>query len=584
MLNTIRMKINGFEFPMRDDATILEASREAYGARQWDIEVPTLNYMPGLQEVDESGLCVVEVAGQEGLVNASTTKVADGMEVQTRTPAVMAAQTEVLGCIMAKHDQDCANCHRTGNCELQDIVWRQVFVTDPNSNKHKDLPLDTSTIVVRDPNKCVACGRCVATCQKVQEVRALEMQGEGREAKVVYANGAPNLAATTCINCGQCIEACPVGALYERDDTAKVFEALADDSKFVVVQSAPSVRVALGEAFNFPVGAETEGRMAAALRALGFDRVYDTVLGADMTIMEEAHELIGRIEAGEHLPQFTSCCPGWIKFCEQEYPELLDNLSSCKSPHQMLGAITKKLISEQEGVALEDIVMVSIMPCTAKKFEITREDENANGVPDVDVVLTTRELARMLDKKRIWFSSFAPEPFDNPLGEGTGAGVIFGATGGVMEAALRTAADTLNGAPVEKLEYTAVRGTSGIKEAEVVVGEHTLRVAIASGLANARKLAEEVAAGKSPYDFIEIMACPGGCVAGGGQPQHKARVWAEADIRAKRAAALYSIDERDTIRKSHENPMVKELYATYFGEPGSEVAHEMLHTTYVNRA
>lgn len=582
-MDTVRIKIIGFDFPARADATILEASREAYGAKQWDIEIPTLCQLPGIREEDSSGVCVVEVVGTSGLVNASTTMVSEGMEVLTRSEAVMSAQSAIVRGILDVHDQDCRNCTRTNNCELQDLVYRQTIVTDSATNKHHLDPIDESSIVIRNPNKCVRCGRCIIACRQIQGVKAIEMQGEGLDGKVVPAHGAANLSGTKCVNCGQCIIVCPVGALSERDDTQAVFDALADPNKYVVVQAAPSVRAGIGEAFGFPIGSETEGRLAAVLRALGFDRVYDTVFGADLTIMEEANEFIGRIQNGGALPQFTSCCPAWVKFCEQEYPGILANISSCKAPHTMLGAITKDRLSRTEAVALEDIVMVSIMPCTAKKFEITRDDECGAGVPDVDFALTVRELSRMIEQRNIQFSAFGPESFDAPFGTGTGAGTIFGATGGVMEAALRTVADTLTGQDLADIEYRDVRGTEGIKEAQLEIDGHQVRVAAASGLSNARKLAQQVADGTSPYDFIEIMACPGGCVNGGGQPQQKASVRASADLRERRAKALYSIDERDTLRKSHDNPFIGELYKTTLGQPGSARAHELLHTTYVER-
>lgn len=573
------MKINDFEFPARADATILEASREAYGAKQWDIYIPTLQYLKGVQEEDNSGVCVVAVKGVDGLVNASTTKVADGMEVYTRTPEVMAAQTAATAQILATHDQDCANCFRTGNCELQSLVYRQMIPTDPATAKKKVHPIDKSSIIVRDENKCVRCGRCVAACGNIQGIGAIWMV----DGKVVPANGAKSLNETKCVNCGQCIAVCPVGALRERDDTDQIMDAIADPKKFVIIQAAPSVRAGIGEAFEYPVGSETQGKLAAALRALGFDRVFDTTFGADMTIMEEAKEFVDRIQNGGVLPMTTSCCPAWVKFCEQEFPDLLPNVSSCESPQQMFGAIAKSYFAEKEGIAKEDIVVVSAMPCTAKKFELTREGQSGAGVPDVDFSITSRELGEMISRAGIRFSALADEEFDSPLGTGSGAGTIFGVTGGVMEAALRTAADWMTGENIAEIKYSAVRGIEGVKEATVSIGGKDVKIAVVHGLANARAVMERVKNGEVDYDFIEVMSCPGGCVNGGGQIQQVSDVRLAVDIRTERASVLYSLDEKAVTRKSHENPDIKTVYQEYLGQPGSEKAHKLLHTTYKAR-
>jgi NADP-reducing hydrogenase subunit HndD len=572
------MKINDFEFPARADATILEASRESYGAKQWDIYVPTLQYLKGIKEVDESGMCVVAVKGVDGLVNASVTRVENGMEAYTRTPEVMAAQGAVVARILTTHDQDCANCFRTGNCELQSLVYRQLIPADPSTARKKVHQIDNSGIVVRDENKCVRCGRCVAACEKIQGVEAIKMIDD----RVVPAEGA-SLNDTKCVSCGQCIAVCPVGALRERDDADRVLAAIADPKKYVVIQVAPSLRAGIGEAFDYPVGSETEGKLAAALRVLGFDRVFDTTFGADLTIMEEAAEFVNRIKNGGVLPMTTSCCPAWVKYCEQEFPELLPNVSSCKSPQQMFGAVVKSYLAEKEGIAKENIVVVSAMPCTAKKFEITRDNEAGTGLPDVDFSITTRELGTVITRSGIRFAALPNEKFDSPLGIGSGAGVIFGVTGGVMEAALRTTADWIAGKNLTKIIYEGVRGIEGVKEATVSIAGKDIKVAIVHGLTNAKAVMCKVRAGEVSYDFIEIMACPGGCVNGGGQPQQVSDVRLAVDLRTERGTVLYSLDERADVRKSHENPEIKAVYNEYLGKPGSEVTHRLLHTTYAAR-
>ena len=436
--------------------------------------------------------------------------------------------------------------------------------------------------MIRDNNKCILCRRCVAVCEKTQGIGVIGPNERGFSSHI----GSPfdlGLGDTSCVSCGQCIAVCPTGALAEKDFTTEVFAALADPSKHVIVQTAPAVRAALGEMFGMPIGTDAEGKMVAALRRLGFDQVYDTNFSADLTIMEEANELIERIQNGGKLPLITSCSPGWVKYCEHYFPGLVDNLSSCKSPQQMFGAIAKSYYAEKNGIDPADIVVVSVMPCTAKKFEIGRPDEDANGVPDVDISITTRELGRMIERAGIQFTSLPDEKFDEPLGIYTGAGVIFGATGGVMEAALRTAVETLTGEELPDVDFVDVRGTAGIKEKSYNVAGMDIKVAVASGLANAKKLLKSIESGEADYQFVEIMACPGGCVNGGGQPQQPGYVRNTVDIRAKRAAVLYSIDKNAPIRKSHENPAIKALYAEYLGKPGSEKAHHLLHTTYVKR-
>lgn len=441
----------------------------------------------------------------------------------------------------------------------------------------------SSKVLVRDNNKCIKCKRCINVCAKMQAVSAITACGEGLDT-LVTPSSPKGLAASSCVNCGQCVAVCPVGALTEIDQTDAVKAALEDPDKYVVVQVAPAVRAALGEAFEFPIGVDVEGRIAEALHRAGFDKVFDTKFGADLTIMEEAQELIHRIQREGVLPMITSCCPGWVKYAEHFYPDLLDHISTCKSPHQMQGAIVKSYIAANEGVKKENIVMVSVMPCTAKKFEITREDECGAGVPDVDISITTNELAKLLKEKEIQLEAMDPKAkFDDPLGQGSGAGVIFGTTGGVMEAALRTAVEKLSGKTLEKLDFTDVRGMNGIKEAAVEINGTTIKVAVASGLANANALLTRVKAGEADYQFIEIMACPGGCVNGGGQPHQPAAVRALNDVPALRAQALYRNDADSQVRKSHENPAIKELYAKFLGEPGGERAHQLLHTSYVVR-
>ena len=436
--------------------------------------------------------------------------------------------------------------------------------------------------MIRDNSKCILCRRCVAVCDQVQGIGVIGANHRGFATDIGSAFEM-GLGETSCVSCGQCIAVCPTGALTEKDYTGDVFAAIADPSKHVIVQTAPAVRAGLGEEFGLPIGTDVEGKMAAALRRLGFDKVFDTNFSADLTIMEEAHEFLDRVQNGGVLPMITSCSPGWVKYCEHYFPDMTENLSTCKSPQQMFGAIAKSYYAEKAGIDPKDIVSVSVMPCTAKKFEIGREDQDANGVPDVDISITTRELARMIKKAGIRFLDLPDEKFDDPLGLGTGAAVIFGATGGVMEAALRTAVETLTGEELPKLDFEEVRGTKGIKEATYNVAGMDVKVAVASGLGNAKELLEKVKAGEADYHFIEIMGCPGGCVNGGGQPQQPGHVRNTTDIRGLRAKVLYNIDSANPIRKSHENPAIKELYSAYLGQPGSEVAHHLLHTTYVKR-
>ena len=583
-MKTVNIKINGYDYTVKQGITILDASFESMKFQREFMQqpIPTLYYLKGVVDVDESGVCVAEADGE--LVNASTTRVKEGMEILTRSEKVTAARKEALAKILATHNKSCIYCMRSTSCELQNLLHEYGFTDEPELPQKDIQPLDLSSVVlVRDNNKCIRCKRCVNVCAKMQAVSAIAATGTGLDA-IIAPSSPKGLAAASCVNCGQCVAVCPVGALTEKPQIDMVKEAIADPEKYVVVQVAPAVRAALGETFEFPIGVDVEGRMAGALRALGFDKVFDTKVAADLTIIEEANELIERVRDDGVLPMITSCCPGWVKYAEHFYPDMLENISSCKSPHTMFGAIIKSWYAEKMGIPKEKIVTVSVMPCTAKKFEITRDDECGAGVPDVDYVLTTNELGKMLKDAEIQLEAISPtEKFDDPLGEGSGAGVIFGATGGVMEAALRTAVETLTGKEPQPLEFTAVRGMSGIKEASYDLNGMTVKVAVASGLANANALLTKIKNGEADYQFVEIMACPGGCVNGGGQPHQPAAVRALQNVPATRAAALYRSDDHSALRKSHENPALRKIYAEYLGTPGSEKAHQLLHTTYMMR-
>lgn len=578
MDNMVNVKINGASVQVPKGSTILEAARAA------GIEIPTLCFLKDINEIGACRICVVEVKGARSLVASCVYPVNEGMEIFTSTPKVLDSRKKTLQLILSNHDRKCLSCVRSGNCELQKLC-KELGVDDENyfNGTRMKYEIDTSAAhMYRDNNKCILCRRCSAVCDHVQSVGVIGANERGFKTHISSAFET-GLADTACISCGQCIAVCPVGALSEKDNIDDVFAAIADENKTVIVQTAPAVRAALGEAFGLPIGTDVEGKMAAALRRLGFNYIFDTDFAADLTIMEEANEFVERVQNGGKLPMITSCSPGWIKFCEYYYPEMTENLSSCKSPMQMFGATTKTYFAEKMGLDPKNVVVVAVMPCTAKKFEIGREHEDAAGVPDVDIVLTTRELGRMIDRAGLQFLKLPNEQFDNPLGISTGAAVIFGATGGVMEAALRTAVETLTGEELQSLDFTEVRGTKGIKEATYHVAGMDVKVAVASGTANAKELLDKVKNGEADYHFIEIMGCPGGCVNGGGQPQQPGPVRNTVDIRALRAKVLYDLDSAMPIRKSHENPAIKELYATYFGKPGSEKAHHVLHTGYVKR-
>ena len=575
-MEMMNIKINDKEYSVPKNSTVLEAARYA------GIDIPTLCYLKDINEIGACRICLVEVKGARGLVTACVYPANEGMEIYTNTPKVINARKMNLELLLSAHDKKCLSCIRSTSCELQKLCLDYGVSESAFGGKSETYKVeDNGTSIVRDNNKCILCRRCVGACQ-MQGIGAINAVNRGFDTFIGTSFDAP-LTDTTCINCGQCIVACPTGALHEKDDTDKVFAALADPTKHVAICFAPSVRATLGESFGYEPGTDVEGKMISAAKALDFDGVYDMNLTADLTIMEEATEFIERLQNGGKLPMITSCSPGWIKFCEHYFPEMTENLSSCKSPQQMFGAMYKTYYAQKHGIDPKDIFMVSCIPCTAKKFEVTRDDQNAAGVPDVDVAITTREFARMVEKAGINFKLMKDGKFDDPFAIGSGAGIIFGATGGVMEAALRTAAEVVTGKPLGKLEFNEVRGTAGIKRASYKLGDITLNVAVVSGTKNAKELLTAVQEGKEKVDFIEIMACPGGCVNGGGQPTQPAVVRNNIDLRAVRAAVLYRADEAYDIRKSHENSAVKKLYEEFLEKPGSHKAHEILHTTYVKR-
>ncbi len=584
-MDNLNIKINGVAYTAPAGSTILQACRLN------GITIPTLCYLKEINEIGACRICVVEASEKRGnamgpkrVVASCVYPITEGMEISTNSPKVLDSRKKTLQLILSTHDQKCLSCVRSGNCELQELchdmgVDNEGYYEGENPSFELDF---SAAHMVRDNNKCILCRRCVAACEKTQAVGVIGANERGFATHISSAFEA-GLGETSCVSCGQCIAVCPVGAIYEKDCTNDVFNAIADPDKYVVVQPAPAVRATLGEEFGMEMGTNVHGKLAASLRRLGFDKVFDTNFAADLTIMEEATELVERITNKGVLPMITSCSPGWIKYCEHYFPDMTENLSSCKSPHQMEGAMIKTYFAQKNNIDPKKIVVVSVMPCTAKKFEIGRDGENAAGVPDVDYVLTVRELARMIKRAGIRFNELPDEEFDSPLGEGSGAAVIFGATGGVMEAALRTAVEVITGQQLGKLDFTDVRGIAGIKEASYKVGDLDVKVAVASGLKNAKELLTKVKNGEADYTFIEIMGCPGGCVNGGGNPQVHASVRNFADIREIRAKALYNQDANSANRKSHENSDVKKLYAEFLEKPGSHKAHELLHTHYVKR-
>lgn len=574
----VTLKIDGRTVQAEASMTVLEA------CLQEGVKIPTLCNLKDINNIGACRMCLVEDAKSGKLQASCVLPVSEGLEIKTASPKVLEARRAVLELILSDHDRSCLTCKRNQTCELQ-ALSNEMGVSDIEFQGTRIIKTidELSPSVVRDNNKCILCRRCVAACAKTQGVCAIGVQNRGFKSEIGSEFG-KSLGEVACINCGQCIAACPTGALTEKDATKEVWAALNDSKKFVVFQPAPAVRVAIGEEFGMPIGTRCTGKLAAAMRRLGADRVFDVDFGADLTIMEEGTELLHRIQNGGVLPMITSCSPGWVKFCEHFYPEFIPNLSTCKSPNQMQGAVTKTYFAEKNGLDPRDIFVVSVMPCTAKKFEIQRPEMGRDGYRDVDANLTTRELARMIRQAGIDFAHLPDEDFDDVLGESTGAAVIFGVTGGVMEAALRTVADILTKQDLKNVEYHDVRGLAGIKEATVSVAGMDIKIAVAHGTANAAKLLDAIKAGEKTYHFIEIMGCPGGCVTGGGQPIVDARTRYFIDPKAARAAATYDEDEAKAIRKSHENPAIKKIYAEFLGEPCGHKSHELLHTHYVDRS
>ena len=576
-LPKIHLTIDNKAVEVPKGTTILQAARQA------NIDIPTLCYLKEINAIGDCRMCITEVEGRKGFATSCIQQVEEGMVVHTHSPAVIEARKMILDLILSNHHRDCLTCTRNGNCELQALAVKfnvQSVRYEGAKNEHKID--DSSPSIVRDFNKCILCRRCVSACKKVQKVGAIDAVNRGFTS-CISTVGDHSLNDVNCTFCGQCIQACPTGALHEKETIDDVWVKLKDPDTYVVVQTAPAVRVALGEEFGIEIGTNVTGKMVTALKRLGFDKVFDTNTGADFTIMEEANEFIERFKENSDLPLITSCSPGWVKYIEMNYPELLPHLSTCKSPHQMFGALVKTYFAKKEGIDPKKIYMVSVMPCIAKKFERQREEMKNEGLYDVDNVITTRELSRMIKQANIEFEKLEDSTFDNPMGEATGAAAIFGTTGGVMEAALRTAQDTLTGKELEKINFEQIRGGDGIKRATVNIAGKEIKVVAASGLANAQKILEEIKSGKADYQFVEIMACPGGCVMGGGQPIKSSKIRSEVDVRKLRADSLYTIDEKSTIRKSHENPIVKQIYNEYLEAPGSYRAHKLLHTHYKPR-
>jgi len=575
-MSTVNVIINGKSLQVPSDYTVLQAAEMA------NIHIPTLCYLKDLNQIGACRICVVEIKGARALQAACVYPVSEGMEVLTNSPRVREARKATLELILSNHDKKCLTCVRNGNCELQKLSEEFGLNELRFEGERLDLEIDaTSPSLVRNNNKCILCRRCIAACQN-QTVDCITARDRGF---ITSIGGAFNktMDNVPCVFCGQCITACPTGALTEQDDTAKVWNAIKDPSKTVVFQTAPAVRAALGEEFGYEAGTAVTGKMITAIRELGADKVFDTDTAADLTIMEEGTEFIKRFTSGENLPLITSCSPGWVKFCEHYYPEFTENLSSAKSPMEMFGAVLKNYYCEKNNIKPEDLFVVAVMPCTSKKFEASREEFANNGVRDIDVSITTRELARMIKSAGIDFKGLEDGLFDDPFGEATGAGVIFGATGGVMEAALRTVTEILEGKSLEKIDFEEVRGIEGIKKATLTVAGKEVNICVVHGLKNARKILDAVKSGEEKFDFIEVMACPGGCVCGGGQPIHDAYYLSKHDLKVLRAGALYSEDKSAKIRKSHENPAIDMLYKEYYGEPGSHKAHEQLHTHYTKR-
>ena len=574
----VTLNINGKQVEVPAGATILDA------AKKLDIHIPTLCHLDlhDFKMVNQGAscrVCMVEVEGRRTLAPACATPVAEGMKVITHSPRTINARRTVVELILSNHPKNCLTCNKNTICELQSLAAELDIQHIRYTGKMAVHKMDTSSkAYVRDMNKCVLCRRCETVCNQVQTVNVLSGIGRGFATTVGTAFNLP-VAETTCVNCGQCVAVCPTGALSEVNNIAKTWDLLVDKEKYVVVQTAPAVRAALGEAFGMKGGESVTGKMVTALRMLGFDKVFDTNFSADLTIMEEASEFIHRVQHGGKLPLLTSCCPGWVKFFEHQFSDMLDVPSSCKSPQQMFGSIAKTYMAQKVGIDPKKMAVVSVMPCLAKKYEASREEFMIDGVPEVDVVISTRELAKMIREAGINFATLPDSDFDTPMGESTGAGTIFGVSGGVLEAALRTAYEWLTGETLEKVDFEMLRGFQGVKEAEIKIGDLTIKVAVASGLGNARRLLEDIREGKVHYHAIEIMACPGGCIDGGGQPYHHGNM----QVLEKRMQALFAEDKSKKLRKSHENPYIKELYKDFLGEPHGDLSKKLLHTAYVKR-
>lgn len=572
----VNITIDNQNISVPKETTILEAAKKA------GIDIPTLCFLKDINEIGDCRMCIVKVEGRRGFATSCIQKVEEGMVIKTHTPEIIEARHVMLDLIISNHDKDCLTCTRMGNCELQALASKFGIQSIEYKGERKEHKIDNlSPSIVKDPNKCILCRRCVAVCKNIQKVGAIDCGNRGFDSSISTSYN-KSLKDTNCVYCGQCIEACPTSALHEKENIDEVWAKLKDPEVHVVVQTAPAVRVALGEEFTMPIGTNVTGKMVTALKRLGFDKVFDTNTGADFTIMEEANEFIERFKENDNIPMITSCCPSWVRYIEINYPELVPHLSSCKSPHEMLGSLIKTYYAKKEKIEPEKIFVVSVMPCIAKKYERQRQELSNNGIFDVDCVITTRELARMIKYANIRFEDLEDSEFDNPLGTSTGAAAIFGTTGGVMEAALRTAQDVLTGKDLEKIDFKQVRGEKGIKKATVNINGKDIKVVAASSLGNAQKIMEEIKEGKADYQFVEIMACPGGCIMGGGQPIKNSRTRAEFDVRKLRADALYSIDEKSQIRKSHKNPVLQKVYEEFLEEPGSYRAEKLLHTTYKN--
>ena len=572
----INLKINNIPVQVPAGTTILEAAQAA------NIEIPTLCYLKELNCIGACRVCVVEVKGRPQLLAACVYPVEEGMEVLTNTPRVRQSRKTTIELLLSTHKKKCLSCVRSSNCELQRLSLE--YGCDPEMFETEDdrFEIDNSSpFIIRDNDKCISCRRCVAACKK-QGISVIGMSQRGYDSHIGCAFENP-LGESPCVGCGQCVVACPVGALSEVDNTKQVWDAINDEEKTVVFYTAPSIRATLGEAFDMPVGTNVEGKMVAAIRRLGADQVFNMDVTADLTIMEEANELVNRIKNGKTLPMFTSCCPGWVRFVETYYPDFIPNLSTCKSPQAMFGSLLKSYYCKKNNIDPKNLFVVSVIPCTGKKFEVTREELSASDYSDVDVALTTRELAKMIKESGIRFTDLADEAYDNPFEIATGGGAIFGATGGVLEAALRTAATMLDGS-FDVVDFKEVRGPEVVREATYTVAGVTVKVAVTSGLGNAKALLERIKNGEADYQFVEVMACPGGCINGGGQPIQSDSVKNFVDLKALRSQALYDYDENNAIRRSHESPVVKMLYDEFFEEPGAHKAHEILHTTYVKRS